>query len=222
MRMPKVWNMGRSSWPAEAVRIDRKSQWGNPYVVGKDGTREQVIALHAAWILTQPQLLAALPELRGKDLACWCAPYECHGQTLIAMANAQPARIFTLAVIGSRHFTDYAKAQRHLDRIVLRIAKVHGDDVDLRMVSGKARGADTLGKRYADANGIPIEEIPPDYKTYGDPAPFIRNKEIVAQADAVVAFWDRRSRGTLDALQFARQLSKPVHVVRIEASSKPT
>lgn len=212
--MPKIWNMARSSWPAEAVRIDRKTKWGNPFEVGVDGTREEVIARYEAWLQTQPQLLTALPELRGRDLVCWCHPLACHGDVLIRLANTPP-RTFWLAVIGSRTFTDALQLERVLDKVILRIGRVHGDDVDLRIVSGGARGADTLGKRYADANGIPCEEIRPDYKAMGDAAPFVRNKAIVAQADAVVAFWDGRSNGTRDALAFARQLGRPVHVVRV-------
>lgn len=69
------------------VRIDRATKWGNPFVIGRDGDRAMVIAKHAAWIRTQPDLMAALPELRGKVLACWCAPEACHGHTLAALAN---------------------------------------------------------------------------------------------------------------------------------------
>lgn len=211
--MPKTWNMARSGWPAEAVRIDRASKWGNPFAVGKDGARHEVIARFEAWLQTQPHLMAALPELRGKDLACWCAPEPCHGEVLIRLAN-RPPKTFWLAVIGSRSFTDKALLEKQLDKVILRIARVHGDDVDLRIVSGKARGADTLGKRYADANGIPCREIPPDYHTLGDDAPFVRNREIVAQAQGIVAFWNGRSRGTKDALDFARQLGRPCYVCR--------
>lgn len=182
--------------------------------MGLDGTRSEVIAKYEAWLHTQPHLMRALPTLRGKDLACWCTPLECHGDALLRLANA-PGRTFTLAVIGSRSFTDVRVLERHLDAVILRIAKVHGDSLDLRMVSGGARGADTLAKKYADANGIPCPEIRPDYVRYGDPAPFVRNKEIVRQADAVVAFQHRRSSGTQDAIDFARQLDRPVLVVRV-------
>ena len=64
------------------VRIDRRTPWGNPFVIGRDGDRAAVIAKYRAWILTQPQLLARLIELRGKRLGCWCAPLPCHGDVL--------------------------------------------------------------------------------------------------------------------------------------------
>ena len=56
------------------IYIGRPSRWGNPFEIGRDGTREEVIAKYEAWILTQPELLAALPELAGRTLGCWCAP----------------------------------------------------------------------------------------------------------------------------------------------------
>jgi hypothetical protein len=48
-----------------------------------------VIAKYRAWIVTQPELMAALPQLRGKDLVCWCAPAACHGDVLLELANPQ-------------------------------------------------------------------------------------------------------------------------------------
>ena len=69
------------------VYIGRPSKWGNPFVIGKDGTREEVIAKHAAWLQTQPELLAALPSLKGKRLGCYCAPLACHGDTLATQAG---------------------------------------------------------------------------------------------------------------------------------------
>jgi hypothetical protein len=44
----------------------------NPFVLGRDGSRDDVIAKYRAWIVRQPALMAALRELRGKDLVCWC------------------------------------------------------------------------------------------------------------------------------------------------------
>lgn len=61
--------------------------WGNPFVIGKDGTRIEVIEKFKAWILTQPELLARLPELKGKVLGCWCKPQPCHGDVLVNLAN---------------------------------------------------------------------------------------------------------------------------------------
>jgi hypothetical protein len=78
--------------PANYVYIGRfhprwgGSKWFNRFVIDKDGTRDEVIEKFRAWIVQQPELMAALPELRGKDLVCWCAPERCHGDVLIELA----------------------------------------------------------------------------------------------------------------------------------------
>ncbi len=69
------------------VYIGRPSKWGNPFVIGRDGTREEVIVQYEAWIQTQPLLLAALGELQGKRLGCYCAPLPCHGDVLARLAD---------------------------------------------------------------------------------------------------------------------------------------
>jgi uncharacterized protein DUF4326 len=71
------------------VYVGRPSKWGNPFVIGRDGTREQVVAKYRAWIVRQPALMAALHELRGKDLVCWCAPERCHAEVLVELANTE-------------------------------------------------------------------------------------------------------------------------------------
>lgn len=62
--------------------IGRPSKWGNPFVIGRDGTREDVVRKYTEWVLEQPDLMASLHELRGKTLVCWCAPEACHGHVL--------------------------------------------------------------------------------------------------------------------------------------------
>jgi hypothetical protein len=86
--MPKVLNKYRDGIPKGAVYIGRPSKWGNPFVIGKDGDREEVIAKYRQWLLAQPaQVDAAKRELAGKDLVCFCAPKGCHGDVLLEVAN---------------------------------------------------------------------------------------------------------------------------------------
>ncbi len=90
--MTRVVHCQREHYDVYIGRANRRhglpqSQWANPYVVGKDGTRNEVITRYRAWILTQPALLAALPELVGKILGCWCAPHACHGDVLVALTQ---------------------------------------------------------------------------------------------------------------------------------------
>ena len=70
------------------VYIGRPSKWGNPLAISRTATRAEVIAQYERWIVRQPQLMAALHELRGKVLGCWCAPQACHGDVLVRLANA--------------------------------------------------------------------------------------------------------------------------------------
>ena len=71
------------------VYIGRPSKWGNPFVIGKDGNREQVVKLYKEWILTQSDLLKDLHELKGKRIACFCKPLKCHGDILAELADKQ-------------------------------------------------------------------------------------------------------------------------------------
>lgn len=65
----------------------RGSKWGNPFVIGQDGDRAEVIRKYEAWLQQQPALLAALPELRGKTLVCFCKPQACHGDVLAKLVG---------------------------------------------------------------------------------------------------------------------------------------
>ena len=71
---PRVLNKRRGPRLPGSLYIGRPTKWGNPFVIGQDGTRAEVIAKHRAWICDQPELIAMLPELRGRSLVCFCAP----------------------------------------------------------------------------------------------------------------------------------------------------
>lgn len=77
--------------PEGAVYIGRPSIWGNPFEIGKDGSRREVIAAYTDWLARQPGLIArARRELKDKSLACWCAPAACHGDVLLRLARGEP------------------------------------------------------------------------------------------------------------------------------------
>lgn len=77
------------------VYIGRPSKWGNPFIIGKDGTREEVIKKYLDWIKGSKIFCDKMPpkiseienELRGKVLGCWCSPNPCHGDILYSIAN---------------------------------------------------------------------------------------------------------------------------------------
>lgn len=84
-----VLNKRKTGVVLGAVDIMRPSKWGNPFRIGRDGTRAEVIAKHRAYFLARADLVAdARAELRGRDLVCCCAPLACHGDTLHEVANS--------------------------------------------------------------------------------------------------------------------------------------
>ena len=82
----KVHNKYHKTAPKDAVYIGRGSMYGNPYVIGEHGTREEVIDMYRKDLedcLDDPTTQEALLALDGKDLVCFCAPLPCHGDVLI-------------------------------------------------------------------------------------------------------------------------------------------
>lgn len=69
------------------VYIGRGSKWGNPYKIGKDGTRFEVVEKYREYVLNNPDLLNSLHELKGKTLGCYCAPKLCHGHILVELID---------------------------------------------------------------------------------------------------------------------------------------
>lgn len=73
------------------VLIDRTTKWGNPYPVPKGYDRvadpERILERYEEHVRSRPDLVEALPELRGKVLGCWCAPQRCHGDVLVRLAE---------------------------------------------------------------------------------------------------------------------------------------
>ncbi len=84
------------------------------------------------------------------------------------------------------------------------------------IVSGGARGADTLAKEYAMKNNIPLVEYMPEYSKYGRKAPLLRNLQIVDNCDFLLAFWDGSSRGTKFTIDYAVKRRIPYRIVRIK------
>ena len=66
------------------VYIGRPSKWGNPFIIGKDGSRQDVIVKYRMFVVNSPHLRKRIvPELKGKTLGCWCTPLPCHGDVII-------------------------------------------------------------------------------------------------------------------------------------------
>ena len=113
-----------------------------------------------------------------------------------------------IAIIGSRSFNDYDFLKNKLKELTIT-----GSDM---VVSGGARGADSLAERYAKENGLKTIVHLPNWDEYGKSAGFIRNKLIIDDADIVVAFWDGKSRGTKHSIDLAEKNNKSTFIFLIE------
>ena len=80
------------------------------------------------------------------------------------------------------------------------------------VVSGGARGIDTDGEHWAIGSGIPVKRFPADWDDLGKRAGFVRNAEMADYADALIAIWDGKSRGTLHMINTMVEAGKPVFV----------
>ena len=86
--MPRVLNKYKDYIPSDAVYVGRGSKWGNPFIIGRDGIRNEVIKKYKEWLRKEISANRLNPkELKGKDLVCFCAPKNCHGDVLLRLAN---------------------------------------------------------------------------------------------------------------------------------------
>ncbi len=115
---------------------------------------------------------------------------------------------FRVIVAGSRSFNDYALLKDKLDKAFLKHKPTS-------IVCGEASGADTLGRRYAEENGIKIDSFPADWNTHGKQAGYIRNEEMAGNADALIAFHVNNSAGTRHMINTAKKMGLQVRVINI-------
>jgi hypothetical protein len=80
------------------------------------------------------------------------------------------------------------------------------------VVSGACRGVDRMGELWAQENGIPVHQFPPDWDKFGRSAGPIRNTAMAEYADALIALWDNKSKGTKNMIDTARRLGLSVSV----------
>ena len=87
--MPRVINVKHTNTdrPEDFIYIGRGSKWGNPFYIGRDGSREDVINKYERYAIQQGLKEDAPIELKGKNLGCFCAPLPCHGDILLKWAN---------------------------------------------------------------------------------------------------------------------------------------
>jgi hypothetical protein len=112
-----------------------------------------------------------------------------------------------VAVVGSRTFIDYDILKKNLDII-------HEKKPITYIVSGGAKGADSLGEKWAKENNIESLIFIPDWDKFGKSAGYKRNESIIINSDIVIAFWDGKSKGTQHSINLSKQHNKPVFIVK--------
>jgi hypothetical protein len=116
---------------------------------------------------------------------------------------------FRLIVAGGRNFSDYELLKSSLDKLL-------ANKNNIVIISGKAKGADSLGEKYALERNYKIEEFPANWDEFGKSAGHKRNIEMSKVGDALAAFWDGISPGTRHMIQQMKNLKKPIRIIHYE------
>ena len=122
---------------------------------------------------------------------------------------------FKVIIVGSRGFSNYRLLKEQCNKYLREKRKT----CNIVVVSGHARGADTLGEKYAKEEGFDLEIYPAQWDKYGKSAGFRRNEQMGNIADALIAFWDGKSHGTKHMIDIMNEKNLQVKVVEYEASN---
>ena len=115
-----------------------------------------------------------------------------------------------IIIAGSRNFNNYQKLKQECDKFLQ-------DYKNIEIVSGAHyKGADKLGEQYASEKKIKIIKFPADWIKYGKPDGPKRNKQMAIYADALIAFWDGKSKGTKNIIQLAKQRHLKTRIILFE------
>ncbi len=113
-------------------------------------------------------------------------------------------------IAGSRKIDSY-------DRVLGVVANSNFKITEI--VSGAAKGVDSIGEDIAYNFGIPVVRFPAAWDKYGKVAGYIRNEQMANYADALIAIWDGRSHGTKHMITVAKKLSLQVYLEVVDASN---
>lgn len=112
-----------------------------------------------------------------------------------------------VVIAGSRDIVDYGVLLKAIKECPFQITEV---------ISGRARGVDTLGEKYAEDCGLKLHLFPADWKKYRNAAGPIRNAQMAEVADAVLCVWDGKSSGTKDMMNQAKKRGLPLYVFKVD------
>ena len=116
--------------------------------------------------------------------------------------------MFKVIIAGGRDFSDYDLLKVKMNRILSNITD------EIVIISGTARGADSLGEKYATEMGYKLEQYPANWNKYGKRAGYLRNEQMADVAHACVCFWDSKSKGTKHMIDLANQKKLKLRVVK--------
>ena len=111
-------------------------------------------------------------------------------------------------IAGGRFFNDYELLKESCDKILSNTPLIE-------IVSGTAKGADTLGERYAKENYLEVTKFPADWDKFGKSAGYRRNADMAIYADSLIAFWDGESKGTKSMIHLAKVGKLNIRVIKI-------
>lgn len=112
-----------------------------------------------------------------------------------------------IGIVGGRDFNDYDLLKKTLN------AYIENKIFLSAIVSGGAKGTDTLAEKYASELDVEMIIFRPNYQKFGRLAALYRNTEIIEKSDIVFAFWDGKSRGTIDSINKAKKLGKTLFII---------
>ena len=115
--------------------------------------------------------------------------------------------VIKLVIAGGRDFDNMQLLKESLKKFYQDFGS------EIEVVCGMARGADMLGYNWAKQTGAEIHEFPADWDKHGKSAGYRRNEEMAKFGDAVLAFWDGKSKGTAHMIDLAKKHGKPLKVV---------
>ena len=119
---------------------------------------------------------------------------------------------YRVIIAGCRNFYNYVTLKERCEYYLQNKMKTH----NVIIVSGHAPGADSLGEKFAADHNLKCELHPADWERHGRAAGPIRNEEMAEVSDALIAFWDGKSRGTRSMIEIARRKGLQVAVVRYD------
>ena len=118
--------------------------------------------------------------------------------------------LFKIVVAGGREFSDYELLKIKMDSFIKTKSLTH----KIVIISGTAKGADMMGETYADDRQLNVMKFPAQWELHGKSAGYKRNLHMSTVADAVVVFWDGKSKGSKHMIDISKAAGLPIRVVK--------